>query len=79
MNKTNNFYEKFKKQKTLFSVYPKAMEYACAAQSYRDWLESKGYNVKCQHFTVDKLGNISCNLRKPLILCNGRCIDKTNK
>lgn len=75
---TNNLFEKFKRQQAMYLANPKAFEYACAAKSYRDWLEAKGYNVKCQHFTVSLIGDFFCDLKKPLILCNGRCIHKTD-
>ena len=68
---TNNLYN-------LLDKYERAMKAFCLAQSYRDWLGSKGYNVKCEHFTVDAVGGIRCTLCKSLILCNGRCIHKTN-
>lgn len=78
MAKIDNLFEKFKRQQAIHLAYPKASEYACAAQSYRDWLGKKGYNVKCQYFWVSEIGNIGCDLKKPLILCNGRCIHKTD-
>lgn len=62
----------------LLETFEKAKKLAYSAQSYREWLKSNGYNVKCEHFTVDAVGGIKCTLCKPLILCNGRCMHKTN-
>lgn len=62
----------------LLETFERAKKLAYSAQNYREWLESKGYNVKCENFTVDVIGNIQCTCCKPLILCNGRCRYKTN-
>ena len=63
----------------LLDSYNRAVKIYHSALNYREWLGSKGYNVKCEHFTVSCLGGISCDLQKPLILCGGRCRHKTNK
>lgn len=50
--KTNN--------NNLLETFERAKKLAYSAQSYREWLESKGCNVKCEHFTVDAVGGIRC-------------------
>ena len=63
---------------SIYESYERAVRNNFTAKSYREWLESVGYNVKCGHFTVDAVGGIMCTLCKPLVLCNGRCRHKTN-
>ena len=62
----------------LLDKYEKTIRYGFTMFNYREWLESKGYNVKCEYFTIDEVGNIRCTRCKQLFLCNKRCIHKTN-